>query len=171
MTCRWHVRADPRDARRHLAPKATCPASYRGVCRARVPSRPAERFECSGFENLSVICFANATVSLPSVTVGGSDSPPGCHSPRRRFATLQGGRQAAAAGILRQTARSADSPLGRGGLKSIRDSLGGGEEPVNITGRLGHGAARGIDGVVLNMTGSDTRGRRDADRGYRNCRC
>ena len=27
-------------------------------------TRPAERFECSGFENLSVICFANATVSL-----------------------------------------------------------------------------------------------------------
>ena len=27
-------------------------------------TRPAERFECSGFENLSVICFANATVAL-----------------------------------------------------------------------------------------------------------
>ena len=43
MTCRWHVRAAPRNARRHLAPKATCPASYRGVCRARVPYAPGCR--------------------------------------------------------------------------------------------------------------------------------
>ena len=45
--------------RRRLAPHHT--AGYAG--RAFL-TRPAERFECSGFENLSVICFANATVSL-----------------------------------------------------------------------------------------------------------
>ena len=45
--------------RRRLAPHHT--AGYAG--RAFL-MRPAERFECSGFENLSVICFANATVSL-----------------------------------------------------------------------------------------------------------
>ena len=44
---------------KRLAPHHT--AGYAG--RAFL-TRPAERFECSGFENLSVICFANATVSL-----------------------------------------------------------------------------------------------------------
>ena len=45
--------------RRRLAPHHI--AGYAG--RAFL-TRPAERFERNGFDNLSVICFANATVSL-----------------------------------------------------------------------------------------------------------
>ena len=82
--------------RRRLAPHHT--AGYAG--RAFL-TRPAERFERNGFNNVSVICFANATVSLRLGHGAGLTAPPGCHStPRRRFAAFQG-RQAAAAGTAR----------------------------------------------------------------------
>ena len=108
------------NARRHLARRRLAPHHTAGYAGRAFLTRPAERFECSGFENLSVICFANATVSL-RLGHGAGLTAHRAVIQHRAAALPCTGEASRCGGDSPQTARERRQPsLGRGGLKSIR---------------------------------------------------